>query len=193
MNSSINIDNNWKRKEYNHEQSEFIGNLKYISICQISTSTSFLITGGCSTITNEATEDWFWVEFPLSYCSKFSKINKSLIGSHKIVWQRRSKMKNKRYGHSSVYINGYILVFGGFIMSDSVDTEPLTITSCEKYHPKEELWTEAGSLNTPRAYSGFWKYLHFVYTFGGLKNYLTLDSFERYNSFIDVWEEITLR
>ena len=57
---------------YEKEKSEFVGNVKYPSICQLGNSTSFLLTGGCSTITNEPTNDWFRIDFPETYNSKIS-------------------------------------------------------------------------------------------------------------------------
>ena len=79
------------------------------------------------------------------------------------------------------------------MMDDSIGTEPLTLTSWEKYHEQEDIWTEAASLNIPRAYPGIWKYKQFVYVFGGLHNFNPQDSFERYDSYLDAWENISLR
>lgn len=78
-------------------------------------------------------------------------------------------------------------------MSDNIGTPPITLTSCEKYHPVENIWTEAAELETARAYPGFCKFRHFVYIFGGFENFTLLDSFERYDSLADIWENISLK
>ena len=77
---------------------------------------------------------------------------------------------SQRYGHCSIYVNGYAMVIGGFMMNDSIGAEPVTLDSCEKYHFEEDVWTEAAELNVQRSYAGVWKFNdNFVYVFGGLK------------------------
>jgi hypothetical protein len=39
----------------------------------------------------------------------------------------------KRYGHTSVYLNGYVYVIGGFSHKDLPNEQPVTLSACEKF------------------------------------------------------------
>ena len=117
-----------------------------------------------------------------------------------------------RYGHWSVYWNGYVFVIGGFSMDDNIDVEPSTLSSWEKYHYKENMWTPAAPLNIPRAYSGVVAFksqskkgklsfvkgikkinetlfpsYEYIYLFAGLNDFVVLDSIEKYDAVLDLW------
>ena len=160
-----------KNRNYDIDKSEFHGNIKYSSVWRIADTSSFILSGGWSTITNEATNKWYSFKFDTKL-------------ELKSIWD----LSTRRYGHWSVYINGFILVIGGFMMNDSIGTDPATLSSWEKYSQEEDLWIEAASLNTPRSYSGVTKIKHFLYVFGGLKDYIAIDTFEKYDSMLDYWK-----
>ena len=165
-----------KNKNYDIEKSEFHGNLKYSSICRISDTLEFILSGGCSSITNEATKKWY--SFKLDGKLEF-----------KSCWD----LIYQRYGHWSTYWNGYVLVIGGFMMNDSIGSEPATLSSWEKYISGDDIWVESASLNTARSYAGVTKIHQFVYVFGGLCDFIALDTFEKYDPMLDFWKKIELK
>ena len=115
----------------------FLGGIKYPSLCQIGSSNEFMMTGGCSIFTNEA-------------IGKCYKINYGL----QLKFTDASSLKYARYGHCSVYVNGYVMAIGGFMMNDSIGSEPVTLDSVEKYHTAENVWSPAADLNITRSYAG---------------------------------------
>lgn len=72
-------------------------------------------------------------------------------------------------------------------MNDSIGAEPVTLDSCEKYHIFENIWTDAADLNIQRSYAGVATFQHFAYVFGGLRNFMALDTIEKYDSLLDIW------
>ena len=93
-------------------------------------------------------------------------------------------------------------------MDDSIDIEPDTLKSWEKYHSRENLWTEAAELNTARAYAGVVTFNNlpdvkgstkdliptsqYIYLFGGLCDFAALNTIERYDSMLDYWKTTTI-
>ncbi|CAI2385891.1 unnamed protein product [Moneuplotes crassus] len=190
---------NWNiRKYYNDSEEETAkdlnvkGNLKYLSICSVGKTGDYLLAGGCNVTTNKASNECF--AFRLSNTRNFTK---------------RASMNSPRYGHCSIFCNGYVFAIGGFAMDDSIDIEPITLASCEKYHYKEDIWSEAASLNTSRAYAGVVSFKNpsnhngstselcntnqFIYIFGGLSDFQALDSIEKYDCLLDFWANIKIK
>mmetsp|Transcript_7775 Transcript_7775/g.8796 ORF Transcript_7775/g.8796 Transcript_7775/m.8796 type:complete len:88 (+) Transcript_7775:407-670(+) len=87
-------------------------------------------------------------------------------------------------------------------MDDNIDVEPNTLSSCEKFHLRENIWTNVEPLNVPRAYAGVVCFptrqkpreklnpkdpnklkasSSFIYVFGGLNNFVALDCIEKYD------------
>jgi hypothetical protein len=167
------------------------GNLKYSTICNIGSNGDYLLSGGWDVTKNEAVRE--------AYMFRLSNTRQML---------QMASMKLPRYGHWSVYCNGYVFVIGGFAMDDSIDIEPITLTSWEKFHYKENMWTEAAGINTSRAYAGvvwFQNKLRknninssmipsnsYIYVFGGLSDLNALDSIEKYDATLDVWIQLKL-
>jgi len=103
-------------------------------------------------------------------------------------------------------------------MNDDIDVEPNTLNSCEKFHYKENLWTQVADLNTERAYAGvvsfpqqkiqnstfalkadsngikdsFHRLLN-IYVFGGLQDFTALDSIEKYDALLDTWTTLSIK
>jgi hypothetical protein len=67
---------------------------------------------------------------------------------------KKKNMLTKRFGHSSMFLNGYIYVIGGFSHRDVPNEAPVTIASCEKFAVHENKWQYIASLNESRAFAG---------------------------------------
>lgn len=81
-------------------------------------------------------------------------------------------MNQKRFGHSCVFLNGYIYVIGGFAHKDVPNEAPDTLSTCEKFAIHENKWVFTASLNEPRAFSGCVKMENqYIFIFGGLHDY----------------------
>lgn len=94
-------------------------------------------------------------------------------------------------------------------MDDSIDNKPHTLSSCEKYHYQENIWTEAASLNTERAYAGVVSFTpqsdlggsknsliptnQFIYIFGGLYDFSTQETMEKYDAMLDIWTNLAIK
>ena len=79
-------------------------------------------------------------------------------------------------------MNGYVYVMGGFDHRDDEMNSPNTLSSCEiiRYDEKSA-WQQISSMNQERAYFSVCTFQQkYVYAFGGLQNYETIDSIERY-------------
>lgn len=188
----------WSAKQYYarsvqelEDEPDYKGNLKYSTICNIGSNGDYLLAGGWNLTTNHAINN--------SYMFRLSNTR------HMI---QMASMEFHRYGHWSVYCNGYVFVIGGFAMDDSIDIDPVTLASWEKFHYRENLWTEAASLNISRAYSGVVCFPNklkknninssitpsnsFIYVFGGLSDLISLNSIEKYDAALDIWIQIDL-
>lgn len=80
-------------------------------------------------------------------------------------------------------MNGHIYVMGGFDHKDDEMNSPNTLSSCEfiKYEDKQ-VWKQTSSMNKERAYFSVSSFQNkYIYAFGGLQNYETIDSIERYS------------
>lgn len=177
------------------------GHLKYTGICGIGLSGEFVMSGGWNTMTNEASSEVYMFKFQESREMK--------------MW---SPLENARYGHCSVFCNGTVFVIGGFAMDDNIDTEPSTLSSCERYFHKENIWVQAAPLNVPRAYAGVVWFptknksnklkneknhkkrveslipaKEYIYLFAGLNDFIVLDSIEKYDAMLDTWSLINLK
>lgn len=95
-------------------------------------------------------------------------------------------MNHKRYGHCSIYANGYVYVIGGFEQKDEIEYDLKTISICEKYHPLEDVWSETSSLINSRAYASTALFQEkYIYLFGGLDHFSALDKIEKYDIMLD--------
>jgi hypothetical protein len=63
-------------------------------------------------------------------------------------------LNEARYGHCSVFVGGSVFILGGFAHPDLEDTEPITLTSCEKFDDTEGTWSLVTPLNHAVAYAG---------------------------------------
>jgi len=84
-------------------------------------------------------------------------------------------MMLKRYGHSSVYMNGVIYAIGGFSHRDLPNEMPVTLASCERFNVLENNWTYISTMNEPRAFAGVLSLDNqFIYVFGGMHDFTVL-------------------
>ena len=59
----------------------------------------------------------------------------------------------KRYGHSTIFLNGFIFALGGFSHKDIPNEVPVTLASCEKYSVLENVWSYVSTMNESRAFA----------------------------------------
>jgi len=85
-----------KNKWVKYDRDDNLPLLKYPGICSMDTN-GFLLTGGCFVLNNEASNNCYQI----TVTSKFN-------------FNRWWNMNHKRYGHCSIYANGYVYVIGGF-------------------------------------------------------------------------------
>jgi len=103
-------------------------------------------------------------------------------------------MIRKRYGHCSVFANGYVYCIGGFEQKDELEYDLKTISVCEKYHPLEDIWSETSSLINSWAYaSAVLIENKFIYLIGGLDHFSALDKIERYDLMLEKWFPVKLK
>ena len=115
--------------------STYDGTLKYMGSCTTLDKRIFL-TGGCFT-TNS---------FPSSMCFEIS--TKTITKPVK-----KKNMLLKRYGHSNLFLNGFIYVIGGFSHKDIPNEIPVTLASCEKYSVLDNTWSYVSTMNESRSFS----------------------------------------
>ncbi|CDW74857.1 kelch motif family protein [Stylonychia lemnae] len=163
--------NIWSAISYNH-QSAFKGDFKYTSSCRIAKTCDIILSGGCSVMSQKASNKAF-------------KINTE-DGAYKFI--RMQNLMEARYGHSQLYLNGYIYAIGGFSHDDNPGVAPITLQSCEKYTPADNTWSYCAELIMPRAYAGCCPFNNeSIYIFGGLNGYETTNTIEQYNTMLDKW------
>lgn len=92
----------------------------------------------------------------------------------------RSEMYTARNYHSSVLVQGQILVLGGF--------NQIIQHSCEVYVPAHDEWTEIAPLNIPRGAMGACLHQEAVYSIGGWDGRHEVGSIERLPSLASRWE-----
>lgn len=115
--------------------STYDGTLKYMSACP-TVDKKLYLTGGCF-ITNS---------YPSSLCFEISI--KSITRPVK-----KKNMLLKRYGHSTIFLNGYIFALGGFSHKDIPNEVPVTLASCEKYSVLDNVWSYVSTMNESRAFA----------------------------------------
>jgi len=154
--------NEWQTVVYN-SQSAFKGEFKYTSVCRIAKSSDVLLSGGCSILTQKASNKCF----------------RACTEDRSIGFSRVASMTTPRYGHSQTYLSGSVYVIGGFNHDDIPGQSPSTLNSCEKFSPAQNQWTHCADLQTPRAYSGCCSLnQESIYVFGGLNGFETTNSIE---------------
>lgn len=97
----------------------------------IAETNEILLTGGMNAKTKETSE----------------KVQ-SMVVQPEMRVRERATLCHKRYGHASVYLNGYVYVMGGF-SQNGANEEIVSVSECEKFHPLENIWSECSSLVSP--------------------------------------------
>ena len=129
------VDNDKKSRE------AMDGTLRYGSACFIPPcpDEKLIFTGGCYSING----------FPSSNCTEF------VIKNIKKPKKKRP-MQLKRYGHTSVYMNGFVYIIGGFSHKDIPNEQPCTLNACEKYSVNTECqWMHICSMSEARAFCSY--------------------------------------
>ena len=160
----------WDVVPYTNEDSRLLGSVRYAAVTVIP-GRKIMMTGGCKTSNDEPTN--IVIEI------KANNINKVAMLKTMIM---------KRYGHSSVFINGVLFVIGGYEHIDRQQTSMLsTLKTCEKYDTRKNKWEIIASLNHPRAFFGTIIYKTNLFVFGGVYNNQLLSSIEKYDTYTNVW------
>ena len=129
------------------------------------------LTGGCFT-TNS---------YPSSLCFELNL--KSITKPVK-----KKNMLLKRYGHSSVFLNGFIYIMGGFSHKDIPNEVPVTLASCEKFSVLDNIWSYVSTMNESRSFGAAVVLDNqFIYMFGGLHDFNVLQTIEKYDTIADSW------
>ncbi|CAI2385357.1 unnamed protein product [Moneuplotes crassus] len=166
----------WSKIEFS-EESAYKGGLKYPSIIRLGLSDEIIITGGCDNYTGEASESVF-------------KANVSKVETFKKI----SSMSNRRYGHCSACLKGYLFVIGGFDHQDTETTSPSTLASCEKYNPTRGKWSNVADLIHPVSFASIATVEDtYLYLFGGFEDYTTVDIIQKYNFLVDSWDLLSIK
>lgn len=95
----------------------------------------------------------------------------------------------KRYGHASVYLNSMVYAIGGFGHKDLPHEPPVTLAACERMNVNaEKKWSHTNQMNEPRAFCSYVTFnSQYIYVFGGMQDYVVLDSIEKYDTIADTW------
>ena len=116
--------------------SAYDGSLKYMSSCYLPDK-KILLSGGCFTNNSYPSSSVFELQL--------RAINKPI---------KKKNMFLKRYGHSSIFLNGFVYCIGGFSHKDLPNEIPVTLASCEKYSPHDNAWSYISTMNEARAFFG---------------------------------------
>ena len=156
----VNFDNN----------STYDGTLKYMSSCS-TVDKKIYLSGGCF-ITNA---------YPSSLCFE---INTKVLSKP----IKKKNMLLKRYGHCTVFMNGYMYAVGGFSHKDIPNEVPVTLASCEKFSVLDNVWSYVSTMNESRAFASVVGLENqFIYAFGGLHDFNVLSTIEKYDTITDAW------
>jgi hypothetical protein len=160
----------WELIQYTTEKSHLLGSVRYSSIVSIP-GQRMILTGGCKTINDDPTNLTF-------------EINSNNINDVNIL----KSMNIKRYGHSSIYLNHYIYVIGGYDHIDNSQTSILsTLKSCERFDIRKNKWEHICNLNHPRAFTSSTVIKNNIFIFGGMYNEKILSSIEKYDIYNNTW------
>ena len=91
-----------------------------------------------------------------------------------------SEMHTARNYHSSVFVQGQVLVLGGF--------NQIIQHSCEAYSPSDDQWTDVSPLNIARGAMGACLHEDAVYSIGGWDGHQEVRSIERLIQLNSHWE-----
>lgn len=152
----------WSKMDFT-EDSIYKGGLKYPSIVRLGDSDTIILTGGCDNYNGEPSESVFKAVMP--------DINN---------FQKVASMNNKRYGHSAIYVKGYLWVAGGFDHQDTETTSPSTLVACERYDAISDRWTKMPDIIHPVAFAAVCSVEDDIYMFGGFEDYSTVDVIQKY-------------
>ena len=125
----------WEKLKYENNSS-YSGSLKYMSCCSTSDGRIYL-SGGVLISNNHPS-------------STFYEINSSRIRKN----IKKRNMQVKRFGHSAIFLNGYVYSIGGFSHRDVPNETPVTLSSVERFAIHENKWYYMASMNEARAFSG---------------------------------------
>lgn len=142
------------------------------------------MSGGCSVQNLEAVRNTF----------HFSMDQPNIFRSYKAL-------NVPRYGHSSIAIGSNLFVLGGFDHKDDEMNNPNTLKSCEcilysqhNLANEEPQWSQVAPMITERAYFSICQFHDaFIYAFGGLQNYDTIDTIEQYELQNNSWNQISIK
>jgi len=163
--------------------------LRYSSLVSISLD-KFIMTGGCKINDEEASN----LCLELNIFNKDRDLKSEISVNSKVIFKGLKGMNKHRYAHSSLIINNYIYVLGGFDHKDDQKTHPSTLKACEKYSIKDNKWIDIAYLNTARAFFGTCIVnRESIFSFGGFSDEQILNSIEKYDILADTWISYFIR
>lgn len=171
---------NWMRISINNDdktKTAFDGTLRYSACCFIPPlpDEKIVMTGGCFTING----------FPSNHTAEFTikTIRKPL---------KKRPMLLHRYGHMLVYLNSMVYAIGGFAHKDLPNVKPTTLSACERMNVHaEKKWNYITGMNEARAFGSFITFNQsYIYVFGGMQDYVVLDTIEKYDVINDAWTTV---
>jgi hypothetical protein len=159
----------WEKLKY-ESNAAYTGSLKYMSSCS-SPDGRIYMTGGVLVSNNHPSSTWYEVSA--------NRVQKNI---------KKRNMQVKRFGHSAIFLNGYVYAVGGFSHKDVPNETPVTLGSVERFAIHENKWYYVASMNEARAFWGIWKVDNqYIYVFGGLHDYQVLNNVEKYDVITDTW------
>lgn len=159
----------WEKLKYENNAS-YTGSLKYMSCCSSNDSRIYL-SGGVLISNNHPSSTLYEINA--------GRIRKNI---------KKRNMQAKRFGHSAIFLNGYVYAIGGFSHRDVPNETPVTLSSVERFAVHENKWYYVASMNEARAFGGVCKIENqYIYMFGGLHDYQVLNNIEKYDVITDTW------
>ena len=171
-------ENVWAKRDYDEVLSDFKGDVSYPSICSINLNGEYLLTGGISLPDNKVSSKWYTLKIDFN-----------------VQFKLEVDMEIGRFSHSSILLNEDVYVIGGINLdANSLMTTEVALKSWEKYNIHNTKWEQISPMNIERSHFGITSFQdNYIYCFGGFNGAEALDSIEKYDAMLDIWNEITVK
>lgn len=167
-NKNNNINESWKLLKFDG-MSHFKGGISYASIISIKKN-RIILSGGVN-------DDGY----PLDDCYEINTLN----FNHNM---KLKPMTHKRWAHSTIFINPFIYIIGGYEHPNIVKNNQSTLKYCERMNIETLKFEGIASLNQARAFFGIANVNeNLIFVFGGLNNNDLIYSIEKYDIRMNVW------
>ena len=171
-------ENSWVKREYDELMSDFKGDVSYSSTCQISYNDEYLLSGGISLPSNKVSSKWY--SFRIDVKAQFKAEVEMLTG---------------RFSHASTILSDNVYVIGGITLDiTSYNSNEITLRSWERYNIHNTKWEQISPMIMQRSHFGIASFQdNYIYVFGGFNGVDALDTIEKYDAMLDIWNEITVK